>query len=58
MRPRSGYSGLSDLSEERQTILWGNQTYYRAMSRVSGGRETETDLFEGLRAPRPKEATR
>jgi len=54
----TGYGGLSDLSEERQTILWGNQTYYRAMSRVSGGRETETDLFEGLRAPRPKEATR
>lgn len=54
----TGYGGLSDLSEERQAILWGNQTYYRAMSRVGGGRAVETDLFEGLRAPLRREAKR
>ncbi|MBA3868899.1 MAG: PIG-L family deacetylase [Chloroflexota bacterium] len=28
--------------------LWGCQTYYRAFSLVNGGREIETDLFDGL----------
>ncbi len=28
--------------------LWGSQTFYRAFSLVNGGRNVETDLFEGL----------
>ncbi len=28
---------------------WAEQTYYRVFSLVNGGREVETDLFEGLR---------
>lgn len=32
-----------------QTDLWNFQNLYRAMSRVNGGRQVETDLFAGLR---------
>lgn len=40
---------LADLPEATHRIIWGQQTFYRAMSLVNGGRETETDLFAGLR---------
>jgi LmbE family N-acetylglucosaminyl deacetylase len=40
---------LQDLTEEQQTALWGSQEFYRAFSVVSGGRNLESDLFEGLR---------
>ncbi len=40
---------LEDLSEEHHRGLWGLQGFYRALSFVNGGRQTERDLFEGLR---------
>jgi LmbE family N-acetylglucosaminyl deacetylase len=43
------YERLADLTEAQQTALWGTQEFYRAYSSVNGGRELETDLFEGLR---------
>lgn len=43
------YSQLEHLSPEHHKALWGTQEYYRALSFVNGGRERETDLFEGLR---------
>jgi len=43
------YGPLAHLSEEHHRGLWGTQEYYRVMSLVNGGRERETDLFEGLR---------
>ncbi len=45
----SAYEGLRNLSPESHEALWGVQQYYRAASLVNGGREIETDLFEGLR---------
>lgn len=44
------YGALADLPDEVHERLWGDQTFYRVFSAVNGGRETETDLFEGLRA--------
>ena len=43
-----GYGRLASLSDEHHEVMWGMQEYYRAMSRVNGGRGIETDLFEGL----------
>ncbi len=43
------YGRLDELAPEQHEALWGRQTFYRAMSTVNGGREPETDLFEGLR---------
>ncbi len=43
------YDKLRDLSPDLHGKLWGEQHYYRAFSRVNGGRARETDLFEGLR---------
>jgi LmbE family N-acetylglucosaminyl deacetylase len=43
------YEALHGLPPEDHAALWGRQSYYRAFSRVSGGRGRETDLFEGLR---------
>jgi LmbE family N-acetylglucosaminyl deacetylase len=43
------YGALAELSDEHHKGLWGTQELYRAMSLVNGGRERETDLFEGLR---------
>jgi LmbE family N-acetylglucosaminyl deacetylase len=40
---------LEGLSEEEQKRLWGNLTFYRALSLVNGGRKVERDLFEGVR---------
>ena len=43
------YGRLGELGPEAHEALWGDQTFYRAMSRVNGGRAVERDLFEGLR---------
>jgi LmbE family N-acetylglucosaminyl deacetylase len=43
------YGALEGLGEDDHQTLWGNQTFYRAFSTVNGGRQTEGDLFEGLR---------
>jgi hypothetical protein len=45
----STYGRLADLGPEDHQVLWGHQAFYRAFSRVNGGRARETDLFEGLR---------
>jgi len=45
----SVYRNLEDLSGDHHRALWGSQEFYRAFSLVNGGRELETDLFEGLR---------
>ena len=42
------YARLAALPEAHHEDMWGLQEYYRAMSRVNGGRAPETDLFEGL----------
>lgn len=44
-----GYEELTNLPEAQQQILWGTETYYRALSLVNGGRAIEQDLFQGLR---------
>jgi LmbE family N-acetylglucosaminyl deacetylase len=46
----AGYEQLRHLSPAAHEALWGVQSFYRAFSRVNGGRRRETDLFEGLRA--------
>lgn len=43
------YRHLQHLPEEHQKALWGSQEFYRAYSVVNGGRQRESDLFEGLR---------
>jgi LmbE family N-acetylglucosaminyl deacetylase len=43
------YHLLEQLTEQQRKALWGTQCYYRAFSRVNGGRQVEEDLFEGLR---------
>jgi LmbE family N-acetylglucosaminyl deacetylase len=43
------YKTFSALSEVDQRNLWGRQQFYRVFSLVNGGRQTESDLFEGLR---------
>ena len=45
----SAYGALAELSEEHHRALWGTQSFYRAMSRVNGGPQVESDLFEGIR---------
>ena len=45
----SSYEPLERISAERHKALWGSQEFYRAYSSVNGGRNLETDLFEGLR---------
>nr|HMN29737.1 PIG-L family deacetylase [Caldilineaceae bacterium] len=46
----SAYQHFVDLPPEQQRILWGKQTFYRALSLVNGGRQIETDLFAGIPA--------
>lgn len=43
------YRKLGELSDEHQCALWGTQEFYRVFSTVNGGRERESDVFEGLR---------
>jgi LmbE family N-acetylglucosaminyl deacetylase len=45
----AAYERLKDLSPEHHEALWGQQSFYRAFSTVNGGRQRETDLFEGIR---------
>jgi len=45
----TAYGKLANLSPEHHEAIWGWQSYYRAFSTVNGGRQRETDLFEGLR---------
>ena len=45
----SVYNKLKDLPSSQHQILWGEQSFYRVFSLVNGGRELETDIFEGLR---------
>lgn len=45
----AAYGGLRDLSPASHEALWGSQCFYRVFSMVNGGRQRETDLFEGLR---------
>lgn len=44
-----GLSAFETLSEDEKRYIWSPQTFYRAYSLVNGGRQVETDLFEGLR---------
>lgn len=43
------YSQLEHLTEAQHVSLWGRQEFYRAFSLVNGGRQLETDLFEGIK---------
>ena len=43
------FGHLEELGEAEHRSLWGTQSFYRAVSLVNGGRETETDLFDGIR---------
>jgi len=43
------YKNLEGLPAAHHRALWGVQEFYRAFSRVNGGRRREADLFEGLR---------
>ena len=44
------YRNLERLPDEHHRALWGRQEFYRAFSLVNGGRDVETDLFEGVTA--------
>jgi LmbE family N-acetylglucosaminyl deacetylase len=46
----AAYARLKDLLPEHHEALWGRQWFYRAFSMVNGGRQSETDLFEGIDA--------
>jgi hypothetical protein len=43
------YRKLENLPDEHHRSLWGSQEFYRVFSAVNGGRQIESDLFEGLR---------
>jgi LmbE family N-acetylglucosaminyl deacetylase len=45
----ANYTGFATLTEDEHRELWGRQSFYRVWSLVNGGRQVETDLFEGLR---------
>jgi LmbE family N-acetylglucosaminyl deacetylase len=47
------YGRLDELSTVQHRLLWGEQTFYRVLSTVNGGRGQESDLFEGLRPLQP-----
>jgi LmbE family N-acetylglucosaminyl deacetylase len=44
----AAYERLKELSPEDHEALWGQQSFYRVFSLVSGGRTLETDLLEGI----------
>lgn len=46
----AAYQRFAALPPAQQRSLWGNQTFYRALSLVNGGREVEADLFAGIPA--------
>jgi LmbE family N-acetylglucosaminyl deacetylase len=43
-----GYAALKTLGPDDHQALWGSQTFYRVFSLVNGGRQRESDLFEGI----------
>jgi LmbE family N-acetylglucosaminyl deacetylase len=43
------YKNIGSLTEDDQKVIWGSGELYRVFSLVNGGREVETDLFDGLR---------
>lgn len=43
------YGRLDELTPDQHEALWGSEMFYRAFSRVNGGRSRETDLFAGVR---------
>ena len=43
------YTNVAKLTEDDQKVIWGTGEFYRVFSLVNGGRDRETDLFEGLR---------
>src|SRR5581483_8374994 len=45
----AGYGRAKELTPEQHQELWGAQSFYRVFSAVNGGRDRETDLFEGIR---------
>lgn len=40
---------LNSLSDEQNSRIWGDRTYYRVFSLVNGNHKREEDLFTGLR---------
>ncbi len=42
------YGPLAHVSEAEHRSLWGEMYFYRVFSLVNGGRQKETDLFEGV----------
>jgi len=44
----AAYERLKDLEPRHHEALWGRQSFYRVFSTVNGGRERESDLFEGI----------
>jgi LmbE family N-acetylglucosaminyl deacetylase len=44
----AAFERLKDLLPEHHEALWGRQSFYRVFSTVNGGRQRETDLFEGI----------
>jgi LmbE family N-acetylglucosaminyl deacetylase len=44
----AGYERLAALPPAQHEAIWGQQSFYRAFSRVNGGRTRESDLFEGI----------
>jgi LmbE family N-acetylglucosaminyl deacetylase len=49
-RHRSQVPGeVLDVLKAQSAALWKRESFYRVYSLVNGGREIETDLFEGLR---------
>jgi LmbE family N-acetylglucosaminyl deacetylase len=43
------YKNIGNLTEDDQKVIWGVGEFYRVFSVVNGGRELETDLFQGIR---------
>jgi len=44
----TAYEQLKNLSPDDHEALWGQQSFYRVFSTVSGGRGRENDLLEGI----------
>jgi hypothetical protein len=44
-----GYGPIGEWSAQELSRVFGTGHFYRTYSLVNGGREVETDLFEGLR---------
>jgi LmbE family N-acetylglucosaminyl deacetylase len=44
----AAFERLKALLPEHHEALWGRQSFYRVFSTVNGGRQRETDLFEGI----------